>query len=648
MMKKLIFSSILFFAFANLFAQVGEQIVPLTINPIQASEYLKRASSRNSNSAIASILDTIALPSTGLRDNFSYDSHRPDTTLWFDVTNAGDPTGVFVNRTWAIAPINLGVCTFDGLDYKGQPYDSAASVNSNEPCDELVSRWIDLSPYTVADSVYLSFWYEAKGRGYAPNTSDSFLLDFNIPAWDPNSLTHVWKNIWYKEGYNPSFADTNFHLVLIKLDSASYFTKGFRFRFRNWASACGSNDHWHLDEVYLKSNRNMFDTIPGDVAFVYPPSSGLTDFWSVPHTHYKPTMMAANYDVPMRNNDIIARNITYWYYAYDESHTQYYQYPNASGAVYNNFDTYWNSGYGNLASVTNPGIGFNFPQTAINLDSGTYEVKHVLKQNATTIDTCTTEQKFYNYYAYDDGTAETGYGLYGSNSSLAYKFTLPVGISDTLKAIQMYFLPVQNLLNLEPEEFYLTVWGDQANQPGTIIYQEKTHHVGYNFETPDKFISYGIDSGTVVLAGTFYIGWQQLGIDRMYIGMDFNDDHHDKIYYNTTGNWNTSIFTGSLMMRPVFGDNYDASGINENSLANNFSIYPNPANDQVTISGIKEGQGNLTTSILDISGREIISAQKLNADNFVDVSSLSAGLYLLQLKNEHGDLIGTQRLVISE
>src|SRR5688572_14212254 len=56
--------------------------------------------------------DTIVLPGTGVRDNFMYDSHRPDTTMW-DL--ALEP-GVYVNRGWATCPINLGVCTFDGLD----------------------------------------------------------------------------------------------------------------------------------------------------------------------------------------------------------------------------------------------------------------------------------------------------------------------------------------------------------------------------------------------------------------------------------------------------------------------------------------------------------------------------------------------------
>lgn len=648
-MKRIHFTAVLFCLMgANLFAQTtGEIIVPLTRNATQAAEFIQRTNLRSIQTFPT---DTLTLPTTGLLDNFSLDSHRPDTAMWdYDpnvyTTSNNLGSGVFINRTWAIAPINIGVCTFDGLNCTGEPYNQLALVSSHGPCDELVSRPIDLSAYTPADSIYLSFWYESKGRGYTPNPLDSLNLEFNSPNWQAFAAPLEWKNVWYSEGFAPT--DSNFHLVMVKIVDTAYFHKGFRFRFHNWASQCGSNDHWHIDDVYIKSNRTINDTVPGDVAFVYPPSSGLADFWAVPHTHYKPTMMATNYNIQMRNNDVAPRNITYWYYAYDETGAQIYQYPNASGAVYNNFDTYLNSGYGNLPSVTNPGIGFSFPQVAINNDTGTYEVKHVIKQNALQIDTVTTEQKFYNYYAYDDGTAETGYGLLGQYSMLAYKFTLPVGVQDTLKAVQMYFLPVQNIPNLQLENWTLTVWSDQGNQPGTIIYQQRTQTSQYSYETPDRFVTYGIDSGTVVLAGTFYVGWQQEGADRLYIGMDFNTDHHDKVYFNTSGNWNTSIFSGSLMMRPVFGELYDASGIHESTAANHFSLYPNPTNSMVTIAGLTDEQKNCSVSVMDISGREVI-AQQLNADGTMDVSSLSPGVYIVQLRNKQGEAFGTQRLVISQ
>ncbi len=645
-MKKFLFAAIGAVVSSAAFAQSPEHTSPLRVNPVQSAEAHMNAMRR---SAAVFPADTIILGSTGIHEKFSYDSHRPDTLLWeLDPAIQPSPTGVYINRTWPIAPVNLGVCTFDGLKYNGEPYNELASVNSTGPCDELISRPIDLTAYSAGDSVYLSFWYQAQGRGYAPNVADSFILDFNIPAWNPDQFTHTWKRVWYMEGYNPSAADTNFHLVMIRLDSASYFTSGFRFRFRNYASQCGSNDHWHLDELLLKSDRTMNDTLPFDVAFAYEPNSALKDYWAVPHTHYKPNVhMGTNYNVQIRNNDTVSRNITYWYYMETGAGTSIY--PNVSGAANpGGTPPYWTSGYENYSAISNPPITAAFDQVYVNTDSTTLKVEHVLKSSATQFDTVTTYQKFYNYYAYDDGTAEVGYGLYGSNSLLAYQFTLPTGVTDTLKAVQMYFLPVLDINNLQLRDWTLTVWGDAGGQPGTIIYQQRTQHIGFDFSFgPDRFITYTIDSGTVVLSGTFYVGWHQLGPDRLYIGLDLNTNNEDKIFYNTTGNWYTSVFGGSLMMRPVFGDSYNVSSVEENTIAENFSLYPNPANDRVTIV-LPAGHEKYNVRMLDLSGREVAGMQQLNADGSMDVSSLSAGMYLVQLFTEEGELQGTQRLIISE
>jgi hypothetical protein len=665
MMKTLfsifVFSAAVFFS-GEIFAQ--ELLVPLTVNPVQQADAIRLASQR---SAAAAPTDTVALYTTGLRDNFSYESHRPDTALWESdpvyLTNTVG-SGVFVNRTWAMSPVNIGVCTFDGLKWNGEPYAPLASQSSTGQCDELVSRPIDLTKemitsstfnlLTVADSVYLSFWYQAGGRGYMPNAQDSFLLDINIPSWNSDPFSPVWKNVWYKEGYNAG-SDTSFHIVMIKLDSASYFTSGFRFRFRNYASQCGSNDHWHLDNVYLKTHRTLNDTVIKEASFVYQMPSFIKDFQAMPASHYKPPVnMIDRVGVTIRNNDTTGRNIGYTFDVLDFTGTPVYSYlPVANNGNLLPFDSI---GYDDQQNQARPDIypanfTAGFPTFAAN-DTGFYIIRHKLIDGSR-IDSADFRQKFYNYYAYDDGTAEVGYGVYGQYSQLAYKFTMPAAISDTLTAIQMYFLPVMDVPNLLLREFTLKVWADGGNQPGTVIYSKLHQHPAYNYDTPDRFVSYDIDSAIVSLVGgqTYYIGWEQQAIDRLYIGFDYNTDHSDKIFYNTTGNWSPSIFDGSLMMRPVFGPRYpygqEESGVEEQNANAGFSIYPNPANDHITIAGLKTDVGNYTVMIYDIAGRAVIPVQEVQ-NNSIDVSSLGNGVYLVQLKNVKGELLGTQRLVISE
>lgn len=633
MIKKLVLTTGVFLSALAVNAQ--ELLTPLTFLAPAADAARARVN------APAFVQDTIALPSAGVRDNFMYDSNRPDSTIWDLSLNPG----VYVNRGWATAPINLGVCTFDGLNWQGYPYIPTASVNSSSPCDELTSKNFDLSLYDVSDSLILSFWWEAQGRGYAPNSVDSLLLQINIPAW--NTAGERWKTVWFHEGYNPTGSDTTFHIAMFKLDSASYFTDGFRFRFKNYASACGSNDHWHIDEVTFKPFRTMGDTLIRDVFFVYNPPSMLKNYHQMPGSHYSSTSMNnTNIHMCIRNNDTIARNVTY---SYEFRHPVSGFLSDYQGGADGNLQPFRTNGYSTYGPHANPPVTYQYtPFTSP--DSGYYIVNHMLKkgtQPSSPIDTVTYYQRMYNQYAYDDGSAEVGYGIFGSGALLAYRFDMPSLVTDTLKAVQMYFLPVLDMANIPLREFKLTVWNHSAatNGPGQIIYQQAGEHPEYVQDGPNRFATYTIDSGTVVVSGTFYVGWQQLAPDRLYLGMDFENNQQNKIYYNTAGVWNTSVYEGALMMRPVFGNLY-TTGVDDQHRTNaSLHVYPNPANDNVTIAGLDAAQQYAAT-IIDIAGRTVLTKTIAAGENTLDVSTLSPGVYVLSVTDEYGIRTGVQRLVV--
>jgi hypothetical protein len=611
-----------------------ENLRPLTYQPFYAND-----PARNNQQPV--VLDTIALPSNGFRDNFMYDSRRPDTTMWDLSLNPG----VYVNRGWATAPINLGVCTFDGLDPLGLPYDQLASVNSSMLCDVLTSRHFDLSGYTVSDSVYLSFWWEAQGKGYAPNQVDSLQLQVNIPAW--NTAGEVWKTIWYMEGYNPTGTDTSFHVAMLKLDTSIYFVDGFRFRFRNYASGCGSNDHWHIDEVLFKPQRTFDDTLINDVFFVYNMPSLFDNYHQVPGAHYAASSMASNIKMYIRNNDTVVRNVTYSYEVYQPGNpTPLYTY---SGGADGNLAPFRTNGYSAYAPHSNASVTYAYTPFSAP-DTGYYYVNHMLKKGSaptSPVDTVPYYQRMYNAYAYDDGTAEVGYGLYGTGALLAYRFDMPALVTDTLTAIQMYFLPVLDIDNLIYRQFRLTVWNHNSstNGPGSIIYQQRGATPTYAADVPNRFETYTIDSGIVVVSGTFYVGWQQEGTDRLYLGMDFENDQKDKIYYNTSGVWYTSIYSGCLMMRPVFGEPYDLSGVNESPELQNVNVYPNPADDYITVSGLNSGM-NYTAQLVDLSGRVVVS-NTITSDNAqLATGELTAGVYLLNITYENGIRSKAQKVIV--
>ena len=70
--------------------------------------------------------------------------------LWID-------QDVFINDNYAINPWTIGVATFDGLDETGYPHDWTGS-GATGWADDLTSKPIDLSTYSVGDSIYISFF----------------------------------------------------------------------------------------------------------------------------------------------------------------------------------------------------------------------------------------------------------------------------------------------------------------------------------------------------------------------------------------------------------------------------------------------------------------------------------------------------------
>jgi hypothetical protein len=78
-------------------------------------------------------------------------------------------------------------------------------------------------------------------------------------------------------------------------------------------------------------------------------------------------------------------------------------------------------------------------------------------------------------------------------------------------------------------------------------------------------------------------------------------------------------------------DIYDADPVVD------FSIYPNPATDRLSISGVETVR---EVSVLDIAGRTVMTLVNTNS---VDVSGLSAGVYMVRIATENG--IGVQKFV---
>lgn len=68
-------------------------------------------------------------------------------------------------------------------------------------------------------------------------------------------------------------------------------------------------------------------------------------------------------------------------------------------------------------------------------------------------------------------------------------------------------------------------------------------------------------------------------------------------------------------------------GLNE-EIENNFSLYPNPAQEFIQISGLNSGE--ITFSVFSLAG-ELIKKGKITSDETIDVSQLNKGVYLVNM-----------------
>lgn len=598
----------------------SEVIVDLQMNPTVAKKWQQHIQNNSSAKLAQTVVDTILLP---FLDDFSKEGVYPDTAKWMSQS-------VFINRTYPKAPISIGVATFDGIDSTGYPYNFSASGTSSGEADHLLSLPIDLSSYFPVDSLYFSFFYQAQGRGNAPEGKDSLVLEFKQPS------TGIWDWVWSHKGYTPSNNDTNFHPVILPVKKSEYLKKGFQFRFKNYATLSGNVDHWHIDYVYLNNNRAIADTVFEDVAFVYTPSSLLKKYSAMPWEQYVASELNDSLSTYIRNNYNVTKNTSYNYVLKDENNTQLSSYTGASF----NVDPYITSGYSKYKPFSRPPLNYTIPPLT---DSSLFVWESYIKaipdlDNHN--DTVRFIQKFYNYYAYDDGTAEAGYGLSGSNPMMAIKYS--TNVLDTLRAIQLYFNPI--VTNAKTFSFRLAVWSSNG-LPGTLLYKDSVvypkYDSGYN-----QFHTYRLTSPLLLAPGTYYFGWIQSTSDLLNVGFDLNTNSQSNTFINVSGTWQQSNFKGSIMLRPVFGSNFQIVGTPNYMQANfNFDVYPNPAQDKLNIVFNNQFKRDaLQVTLIDAYGRTVWVENNF-ASQSIDVSNFPQGLYFLKVTNPNANSV-VKRVVL--
>ncbi len=550
--------------------------------------------------------DTLLLP---FFDDFSGHSIFPDSKKWSD-------NFVFINNTYSDQQITAGIATFDALDNTGRMYATASS--SGFKADQLTSLPINLN-YSVSDNIWLSFFYQAGGLADPPEANDSLTLQFFAPD------EKEWHSVWKAEGT----LDKRFKQTIIRIDNNRYLKKGFQFRFINYASLSpnlsdpsmvGNCDIWNIDYVLLDKNRNAADTVYADVAFTLPLRSLLKSHEAMPWKQFSKVNlqeMGSSIPVHYRNNDLITRNVTRNFEIWD---------------VYKNTSAFtFSAGATDIGPLTTIDYNANLVYTykTSNNDSALFRITASLKTDnfdPKGNDTLIYFQVFNNYFAFDDGSSEGGYGINGlgsRNAMVAYKFVSYV--QDTLRAIRICFN--DSYLQANKREFDLVVWDNNNGLPGNIIYARESVMVEQG-NVINGFYNYTIPEG-VVVNNIFYVGWRQRSETFLNVGYDVNTPHAGKQFYWLNGVWNQSQVPGSIMIRPVVGSPLLITSIKDTYSKNKnlMSFWPNPATDYININtGEVQLYGTAFISITDLNGHELI---KVPFSERVDISSLHEGIYFL-------------------
>ena len=564
--------------------------------------------------------DTLLLPFT---DDFALESLYPSPEKWSD-------RHVFINNTYSVKQHSMGMATFDCLDEFGLLYDNVSTAVF--AADSLTSLPLDLV-LQPADSIWLSFLYEAGGVADMPEKDDSLTLSF----WAPEEKR--WYSIWRAEG-----GTTNgFRNVMIPIKESRFLKKGFRFMFTGYASLsgivsdpsrAGNADQWNIDHVMLDKGRSVNDTVLHDVALTLPQRSLIKEYEAMPWRHFRQaylSVMSPTAAINFRNNDTIVRNVTRHITIRDV----------LQNVVVRDFD----AGAVNVEPLT--AMKYDAPliytYNSSSTDSALFLVTVSLITDdfdPKTNDTIRYYQRFPDYFAVDDGTAEAGYGINGQgsrNAMVALKFRS--FIPDSVKALKICFNDAYD--NTNQGGFDIMVWADDNGKPGVLL-GTTDGAVADPGTDLNGFVTYLFDK-PVFVNGDFWVGWKQLSDKFLNAGLDLNTLLAGRQYYSLSGSWEPSQVQGTIMMRPVMRGTGSATSSDDGTLLNDlFMIYPNPSRGQVTLIASDQAPEDFIIDVISVTGARVMSLARTDHPDF---SSLPSGTYMIIIKTREGKPVSLMRFI---
>ncbi|ALJ00180.1 T9SS type A sorting domain-containing protein [Rufibacter tibetensis] len=557
--------------------------------------------------------DTLGLP---FFDDFAKGEGAPDPARW---VSRG---GVSVTNRLAANPPTIFAASFDGLQADGEPYGTAIGTG---PTDTLTSKPLNLGNRQPQDSLYLSFYWQAGGLVDAPDFASGNVFYLQLEFKQANGS---WAPVWAQKGSGRS---TDFASVMISIKEARFLFNGFQFRWVSSGRQSGLRDVWHIDYVYLNRDRRLGQLQNADVALTRRLPSLLNRYTAMPIWQFlenpsgeiRPQVgseMVNLSNIPAAISwRASVRNLT-------------------TGAV----DTFLR-GSAPVSAGTRTTIAAAPSRAFLTSQNQPFSLQTVLFLNTKEPDfytryndTLRRQTDLQDFYAYDDGTAETGFSYpSGTAVQLAYQFDLSK--PDRVRSVRIFFTGT----NTPGTELFLRLWADNNGQPADQpLYEQR-------FVLPattglSNWLDITLDR-QVEVQGRFYVGYRQpTGATFVNVGFDLNETAEGKLFaMNGAAAWSTvADLGGALLIRPVMTGTLTSSA--DNLDASSSLLYPNPTttgdfflNQAADELQVYSGTGQL----LHTWGR-VKEKQKL-----ILPSNLPPGIYLV--KSQKGNQIRTAKLILT-
>ena len=263
---------------------------------------------------------------------------------------------------------------------------------------------------------------------------------------------------------------------------------------------------------------------------------------------------------------------------------------------------------------------------------GSYTVTYTLTLAETDTDlsnntTSSTKEISLGTYARDNNIATGSLGIgTGNGGQLGQQFDILV----TQDIVSVTFEIANQNAELDGTTTFVTIWDMVSDVPNAIVAQTEVvtingvsqsytaNIIGSTFSLETGKYLIAIEEGTsninlatteeIFTAGTNWVNWPALGYWA----------HSEDFGFNV-----------SYLLRPNLQD--PTLSIKDNEISNNLiSIFPNPANSTINVSGLTT-KHNYT--IYNILGAKISTGEISNTNNRININDFANGIYLLKFNN---------------